>query len=691
MSSTGLVVGALVGKYKITGLLGHGGMSIVYSGLDVSLLRPVAIKLLTSAPDRGKDVVERLLLEARAAARLNHPNVVTLYELQNNSHGCYLVLELLDGGSAQTRLREQGRLPWREATQIIADACRGLQSAHAAKIIHRDVKPSNILLNRQGVAKLSDFGLTLAPQLDGRASSPPNRLLGTPHFMSPEQCTNRDVDERADLYSLGASYFALLTGRPPFDGADATMIMYSHCTQPLPDPRRQAPEIPDACVDVLRRALAKSRLDRYSSTDLMLADLLRVLSPGEWPPTPGARPPLPQEEFPAAISLDVGTRATQESPDARRRWVKQAAACATVGALGLAGWFTFGGRDDSTDVPMPERNGPDRLRSARKSNSPISPTPAERTPRENSSGSLVLRPASLPNFADRGDARSVCIGEQLILAGCADGGLHVFARGDGAYLRTIRHAGEVESVAISDDGKLIVAGGRSSPAVGVWEAATGRALSTFRAASNVCSLAFAATSNKLVVASEKDLVLHEFDSRQSRFRPTARLWERQYVVNQVAFSADGRRLTACTNDNGATAWDWPSLKSRSVPRRPDVSRLTTAAISRHGTRIGLGSHEGIFHLWDVERGESRPVPQVRLGSIAAAVFSPVVDTVVVAGEWGGPLRLFDVDDLRSWTVPTSATGAVRCLNFSRDGNLLGAAFSEGAVRLWRCELATPRA
>src|SRR5436190_641977 len=147
-------VGTQFGKYRITGRLGKGGMGIVYAGEDTRLRRPVAIKLLAEHVGHEAEVLKRFLLEARAAARLNHPNVVTIHDVGQRGSTFYLVMEVLTGGSAQARLDALGPFPWPEATRIIADVCRGLGAAHAAGLIHRDVKPSNILLAADGVAKL---------------------------------------------------------------------------------------------------------------------------------------------------------------------------------------------------------------------------------------------------------------------------------------------------------------------------------------------------------------------------------------------------------------------------------------------------------------------------------------------------------------------------------------------------------
>jgi serine/threonine protein kinase len=252
-------------------------MGLVYEAEDTLLLRKVAIKLVADALADDPAAVRRFVREAQAASQLNHPNVVTVHEVDRHEGVWFLVMELAQGSAADV-LRRRGPLPWAEATRLTADACRGLAAAHAAGIVHRDLKPANVLLAQDGTGKLADFGLArVAGRLE--ISSLNGRVVGTPDYMSPEQCRGQPLDGRSDVYSLAATYYTLLTGHPPYSGKTPVEVMFAQCAAPTPDPREVRPDVPEACATLLRRAMAKKREVRCPTAAALLADLEAVLHP----------------------------------------------------------------------------------------------------------------------------------------------------------------------------------------------------------------------------------------------------------------------------------------------------------------------------------------------------------------------------------------------------------------------------
>ncbi len=366
-SGGSVTVGSVLGNYRLTRVLGRGGMGVVYEAVDEVLDRPVALKILPAPIMNDPKPAARLLREARAVARMNHPNIVHIYDIEPHQGGYYLVLEYVDGGSMADAVAD-GPLPWREAVHAGIEACKGLAAAHAKGLIHRDIKPANLLRTRDGVVKITDFGLAKAPGPDTSGLTAADKVVGTPSFMSPEQCQQEPLDLRTDIYSMGATLFALVTGRGPYDEAGSpTKVMFAHCYAGVPDARQMNPAIPEALVQVLRCALAKEPEDRYQDVDAMRADLEAVYG-GE--PTEAAGKTYSAPIVPTALSPGPTDHERRPVPPVagdgggswlgRREWLIVPAALAGLAAiLGLMAWMVvnFGPRgplkSSETDDPAP--------------------------------------------------------------------------------------------------------------------------------------------------------------------------------------------------------------------------------------------------------------------------------------------------------------------------------------------------
>jgi urea transport system substrate-binding protein len=270
-------VGEPLGKYAVTGVLGQGGMGVVVKARDPGIERDVAIKVLTDSLAADATSLGRFLAEAKAAGKVNHPNVVAIYEIGQEGPTHYLALEYVPGGSLADRVAGGQPMSPLQATQALIDACKGVGAAHAAGLVHRDLKPANFMIASDGAIKVADFGLAKSAGDTGRHLTQTGTAVGTPFFMSPEQCEAKAVDHRTDLYSLGATYYSLLTGKYPFhQSSTVPQLMYAHCHGPIPDPRADNPAVPEACTRIVARAMAKAPADRYQSTAEMLSDLQAV-------------------------------------------------------------------------------------------------------------------------------------------------------------------------------------------------------------------------------------------------------------------------------------------------------------------------------------------------------------------------------------------------------------------------------
>ncbi len=270
-------IGTEIGRYRVTAVLGTGSQGFVLDGLDELLDRSVAIKLLGPDSARIPLLRRQFMQEARTMAKLGHPNTVAIHDVGDHDGALYLVMEHCTGGTSYAILKNSGPLDLLTATRILRDACRGLGAAHQRGMIHRDIKPDNILIDETGLAKLSDFGLVLAPNTTDIAGT--DHIIGTPHYMSPEQCCGKLVDHRSDLYAMGATWFHLLTGRPPFHGSsDVREVLKHHRESPIPDPRDIIPDLPEDVASIVSTAMAKDPADRYQNASEMLRDLDTLLT-----------------------------------------------------------------------------------------------------------------------------------------------------------------------------------------------------------------------------------------------------------------------------------------------------------------------------------------------------------------------------------------------------------------------------
>jgi serine/threonine protein kinase len=279
------LVGQKLDKYEITELLGHGGMATVYKAYQRDVDRSVAIKVLPPHPGQDKQFVERFRLEARTIARLQHPHILPLYDYGDDNDVLYLVMAYVDGGSLNDRIR-RGRLPLDEVQSLVQQVASALDYAHRQNVIHRDIKPDNILLDREGHTLLSDFGIVKLIEDSGGGASltATGGLVGTPAYMSPEQAQGLTVSKRSDIYSLGIVVFEMLTGQQPYQAETPMQVVLKHITAPVPVLHDLLPDVSPDLEAVLQRTLVKNPDERYESAQEFYADFVRALQ-GDQPLT----------------------------------------------------------------------------------------------------------------------------------------------------------------------------------------------------------------------------------------------------------------------------------------------------------------------------------------------------------------------------------------------------------------------
>jgi tRNA A-37 threonylcarbamoyl transferase component Bud32 len=296
----------LGGRYRLIELLGQGGMATIFRAADTGLGRDVALKLLRPEYLRDPDFSSRFRQEAQAAASLSHTNVVTVYDYGEDPSGPFIVMELVDGEDLATILRRSGALPPRQAARIAAAVARALAAAHASGIVHRDVKPGNVLIGRDGRVKVVDFGIARA--VAEAQVTLPGTTLGSVHYFSPEQARGDPATAASDIYSLGIVLYETLTGVRPWEGDSAASVALARLSGPIPDPTSVRRTVPPELVAITRTALAREPADRFSSASAM-ADALEGWLAAARPTT--ARPAAGPAAAIAAAGAAVGAAAAE--------------------------------------------------------------------------------------------------------------------------------------------------------------------------------------------------------------------------------------------------------------------------------------------------------------------------------------------------------------------------------------------
>jgi eukaryotic-like serine/threonine-protein kinase len=342
----------IAGRFEIVELIGKGGMSSVFKAHDRLLDRSVAIKVLHPQFTEDEEYVERFRREARSVAQLSHPNIVTVIERGEDSGRQYIVFEYVQGENLKQLLERTGPMSAYEALGMALQMARALSFAHGRGLIHRDVKPQNVLLNAEGQAKMTDFGIARSVDVQGVTIT--GTVLGTSEYIAPEQARGQQVDAQTDVYSLGVVLYELLTGSVPYDGDNFVTVALRHVNEPVPSLLEQRPDAPPRLALAVERAMAKSPDERYESMDELVEELEDCLAELD-----------PSSEDATMITRRPVAAARRQRPRRKRRrlgvlWpiaavlgVLAVAALAALGALAL--------RDDGNGGPQAAPNTPMKL------------------------------------------------------------------------------------------------------------------------------------------------------------------------------------------------------------------------------------------------------------------------------------------------------------------------------------------
>jgi eukaryotic-like serine/threonine-protein kinase len=679
----------IANKYKIIDYLGDGGMGQVYLAEHLLMQRRVALKVPPPKKLAGPGMMERFIREARALAALDHPNIVRAYDLEQFGKLYMLAMEYVEGPNLRELVAENGPLPAGRAAHYIAQAAQGLQHAHEAGWVHRDIKPANLLVDPAGVVKVLDLGL--AYLLGEDAESPTrkfddNAVLGTADYLSPEQAIDsHEVDIRADIYSLGATFYHVLTGRAPFEGSNVAQKLMAHQLTEPPTLGSLRHDVPQGIGRVLTKMMAKAPADRYQTPAEVAEALMPFTSNDDLAPPPrtGRAPSIRSGSEPTlASTLHARSRSGRTTRKTRTHvfpsvasWfdrldTKAKAGLGVVAGVGLLmmgvliAYLLRGHKSTAGDTPIA-------------SALPISTPTASLV-----AGTLTATAGERLVFqAHRGvaecvrllpDGRFITAGDDRVIRLWDASGKQILRQLEG-HTETVRTI-----TLVPTDGRLILSSARDGT-LRLWDIETGAELRRFVGHVGQVWCGDVSPDGRMMLSCGHDKSVRLWDLRTGV--EVRKMLGHTDIATSVAFLTDGRRAVSCGTDKTVRLWNTQTgaeLNSITLPER--AYRLTLAP---DGRRVVVGSRTAV-HVWDLESDkvtifESR---MERGFYIEQSRFSPDGQWLLASGS-DGVVRLWNVATGRELTpIRALVKGKVLEVIWAADGRSFAVSCGDGTVRVW---------
>lgn len=619
-----------LGHFDVMRVIGRGGMGIVLEAFDTRLQRHVALKVLAPELLGDETARQRFCREARAAASVSHENVVAVHQVEKLAPDglAYLVMQLVAGESLEERLAREKRLPLREIVRIGMQAAHGLAAAHAQGLIHRDIKPGNILLEPpQDRVKLTDFGLARAA--DSVKLTATGMVSGTPLYMSPEQAVGQEVDHRSDLFSLGAILYEMCAGQPPFAG-DSALGILRQIVEVKPRPLRELnPQVPEWLAETIERLLAKKPGDRIQ-TATHLAELLEF----QW-----ALMKTSSEDVPTVCKEAARRRRT------RNGWIA-AGIGVTFLALGLLGGRWLSTRDASVVAPAAASSAePTAVLSTNagavwsvafdRANSTVAMAVED--------GTIRLWDMATKSFkstisAHRGTiwaARFAPVDDLMATAG-DDGSIKLWTTGASEPIKTFEHSNAVRGLAFASDGQTLFAGDRAG-GLRAWSVDEGRAIAQAQLPGAIYAVAVSSDGQTLATAGS-DKVVRLWNP--GNFSSKLALDGHAGPVYALSFHPDGKRLASAGWDKTVRIWDTAGgqLVRSWEGHTGDV---WSVAYSPDGSKLVSGGTDGATKLWNAETGELLATFAGHKTGVHTVAFN-ADGTLIASGGRDGSVRIWQV-------------------------------------------------
>ena len=638
-----------LGQFDVIREVGRGGMGVVLHAYDPCLRRDVAVKVLDPLLAGNEIARQRFCREARAAAAVTHEHLVTVHQVnEDETSGLpYLVMQLIYGESLEQRLKRVGKLPAADVARLGQQAAAGLAAAHASGLIHRDIKPGNILLEAgTDKVKLTDFGLARAAE-DVKLTRT-GFVAGTPLYMAPEQARGDAVDARADLFSLGSVLYEAAAGTPPFDGKTPLAVLRRVADETQPPLREMDPTTPVWLSDVIDRLLAKDPADRFQTAQEVADIFATELARSQAQPAPVAAVGLCGQPLPSVYAL----RARQPVCWKAVLWrAGPLAAAAVVGGLVVGLWPA-----DVKPTPPP----PEAAHAA-------APDPGP-PPR-----------AVLPGRAGPVWAVAFTPDAQTVAVGAEDGSVRLQDARDGSVRRTLgRMGGNVWSADVSADGRYLAVTCDDSE-VKVYDLNTYAVKLTFAQPTSTKAAAFS-PDGKHLATGDRNATIRIWDMASQV--PTE-LSGHRGTVHALAFGPDGKRLASGGSDGTVKLWDLADPKKGPVSLEEHVGSVYGVAFSPDPAtpRLASAGWDGTVRVWDPRNGAQLRELKGHDGDVWAVSFGHGGRVLASAGS-DGTVRVWEVETGRELHTYRGSGRGFHVVRFAKDGTTLAAGGRDGTFRMW---------